>query len=198
MSLRTLVRGLAFIGAAALLATLVPVSSGAQDDAQKGEGMEGMPAPPKPGPEHACFLKAAGTWKATLKMWMAPGTDPMMMEGQEVAQTICGGMGVTTSFTGSSPMGDMTGHGTESYDVYQKKYIGYWVDNWGAVSLYEGTADDKGVITYTANGPDPMTGAMSTSMMRHEWLDANTRRFTMWHGTDTSAPPSMEITYVRS
>ncbi len=160
-----------------------------------GGGMD-MPMP-KSGPEHTHLMKCVGKWNATVKMMMAPGSDPMVMQGVEDVTSICNGMFIETVHKGAGPM-PFEGHGITGYDQGKKKYTGVWVDSWGTgMMVSEGTSDAKGVMTCTATMADP-TGKAKTCMMQESMPDNNTRIMKMWEGTDMSVPPMMEITYVRA
>ncbi len=84
-------------------------------------------------------------------------------------------------------------------DTLKHKYVGTWIDSWGThLSTYEGTADPSGKsMSYTMQTPNPVTGAMDTMTMTHEFVDENMRVSRMWRGKEAKGPPTFEITYTR-
>jgi uncharacterized protein DUF1579 len=166
---------------------------------------QGMPPLPKPGPEHAIFKDAAGTWDAKVESFMAPGAPPSVSTGTETSRVGCGGLCLITDFKSSfamapgAPPVPFEGHGTDTYDVSKKKYVGSWTDSMSAGLLTSESTYDAATKTMTGfmQGPD-MTGQVtkmkSTSVMK----DANTRVFEMYNvGPDGKETLGMRITYTR-
>ena len=163
-----------------------------KDAAAEMGGME----MPKAGPEHAALMKMVGKWNGTVKMTMAPGSEPMVMPCVEDVTSICNGMFIETVSKGTGPM-PFEGHGVTGYDQGKKKYTGFWCDSWGTgMMMYEGTMDAKGTMTCSSSMTDP-TGMVQNFMMQDAMSDNNTRMMKMWMGKDMSGPPMMEITYTR-
>lgn len=158
----------------------------------------GMPPLPKPGPEHAIFNDAVGVWDAKVESWMAPGAPPMTSTGTETNRIGCGGLCLITDFKGSFMKTPFTGHGTETYDMGKKKYVGSWVDSMSAgLSVSESTYDaaTKTMIG-TMEGPD-MTGAVQKMKSVVEYK-AGQRIFTMYMtGPDGKEMQTMKITYTK-
>jgi len=110
---------------------------------------QGMPAMPKPGPEHAIFKDVAGNWDAKVESFMAPGGPPSVSNGTETSRVGCGGLCLISDFKGSFVMGPpgtpatpFEGHGTETYDTSKKKYVGSWTDSMSTgLSVTEATHD---------------------------------------------------------
>jgi hypothetical protein len=154
---------------------------------------------PKPGPEHNLFEMDAGTWDASVEMWEAPGTPPMVSKGTETNTIGCGGLCLISDFKGDIAGTPFHGHGTSAWDPAKKKYVGTWTDSMSAgISLGESTYD---AATKTATGwmegPD-MTGKVIKSKAVVEYKDANTRVFTMYTtGPDGKEVASMKISYTR-
>ena len=158
----------------------------------------GMPMP-SAGPEHAVLQKSAGKWNASIKMMGMPGGEPMMMQGTEDVTSVCNGMFIEVLHKGTDAKMPFEGHGLEGYDQVKKMYTGTWCDSWGTgMMTYEGTADAKGVLTYTCTMANPESGKVENCKMQCSMPDNNTRTMKMWKGTDMTAPPMMEITYTRA
>lgn len=158
----------------------------------------GMPPMPKPGPEHALFKEAEGVWDAKVESWMAPGQPPTVSAGTETNRVGCGGMCLITDFKGSFMNTPFAGHGTETYDIGKKKYVGSWVDSMSAgLSVSESTYDPATkTMSGTMEGPD-MTGNVQKMRAVTEHKDGQ-RIFTMYMtGPDGKEMPGMRITYTK-
>lgn len=166
----------------------------------------GMPPMPKPGPEHAMFKDAAGTWDAKVESFMTPGAPPSVSSGTETVRVGCLGLCMITDFKSSFVMGPPStpptafeGHGTETYDPAKKKYIGSWTDSMSAgLMTTEGTYDAATkTMTGWMEGPDmegKVTKMKSTVVMK----DPSTRVFSMFNvGPDGKESLGMRITYTR-
>jgi hypothetical protein len=159
-----------------------------------------MPPLPKPGPEHQLFQKDAGTWDATIEMFMAPGTDPMVSKGVETDRVGCGGLCLITDFEGEMMPGmTFEGHGTTVWDPAKKKYVGTWTDSMSTgMALGESSYDEAaGTLSGWMEGPD-MTGNVMKSRSLVEYQGADTRVFSMFAtGPDGQEVLGMKITYAR-
>ena len=104
---------------------------------------------PKPGPEHKLFDMDAGTWDATVEMFM-PGAPPMTSKGTETNTIGCGGLCLISDFKSVMAGAPFHGHGTSAWDPAKKKYVGTWTDSMSAgISMSEMTYDPA---TKTATG----------------------------------------------
>ena len=165
------------------------VLTGCQRDVVPKIAAPQMPPLPKPGPEHAVFKDVAGTWDAKVETFTMPGAPPAVSSGTETSRVGCGGLCLISDFKGSFVMGPPStpatpfeGHGTETYDVGTKKYVGSWVDSMSTgLSTTEGTHD---AATRTMNGwitgPD-LTGKVSKMRSTATMKDNNTRVFSMYN-----------------
>jgi hypothetical protein len=158
----------------------------------------GMPPMPKPGPEHALFKEAEGVWDAKVESFMAPGQPPSVSTGTETNRVGCGGLCLITDFKGSFMDTPFAGHGTETYDVGKKKYVGSWVDSMSAgLTVSESTYDAATrTMTGTMEGPD-MSGNVQKMKSVVEHKDGQ-RIFTMYMALpDGKEVPGMRITYTK-
>ena len=154
---------------------------------------------PKPGAEHKVLEMDAGTWDATVEMFMAPGAPPMTSKGTEVNTVGCGGLCLISDFKSVMAGAPFHGHGTSTWDPAKKKYVGTWTDSMSqGIALSEGTYDPASkTATSWMEGPD-MTGKVVKSKGVVQYKDANTRVMSM----STTSPdgkeiPSMKISYTR-
>lgn len=168
-------------------------------------GAPAMPPLPKPGPEHAIFKDSVGAWDAKVEAFMAPGADPMVSSGVETSRLGCGGLCLITDFKGSFAMAPgaapmpFEGHGTETYDMGKKKYVGTWIDSMSTgLSMSESTYDAATrTMTGTMEGPD-LSGQVSKMKAVTTMKDPNTRVFSMYNvGADGKETLGMRITYTR-
>jgi uncharacterized protein DUF1579 len=167
---------------------------------------QGMPPLPKPGPEHALLKDMAGTWDATIESFMAPGAPPSVSKGIETSRISCGGLCLVTDFKGTFTMGPpsappMTfeGHGSDTYDVGKKKYVGSWIDSMSTgLSVSESTYDPASkTMSGWIVGPD-LTGKVEKTKATTVMKDANTRVFSIFNvAPDGKESLGMRITYTR-
>ena len=150
-------------------------------------------APPQPTKHHAILKKDAGTWDAEIKMWTAPGTEPMVSKGTDVGEMF-GEFWVMSKFSGSVMGMEFEGRSTLGYDPEKKKYVGTWCDTMTpTMSFMEGTYDES-----TKTMTMKMTGGNGMGKNVTVYKDDNTREFTMYMlqpGTEDEYVKQMEITY---
>ena len=139
--------------------------------------------PPMPGPEHKVLAMEAGTWDATVEMFM-PGAPPTVSKGTEVGTMGCGGLCLITDFKGEFGGMPFHGHGTSTWDPAKKKYVGTWIDSMSSYfSKMEGQKDANGVLVLHWTAPDEKTGKMVPH--RSESVEtAGTRVMTFFQGKD--------------
>jgi len=159
---------------------------------------QGMPPLPQPGPEHALYKDAAGTWDARVESFMGPG-EPMVSTGVEVNRVGCGGLCLISDFEGSFMGTKFEGHGTDTWDPAKKKYVGSWTDSMSTgLSLTESTWDAAAqTLIGSIEGPDMMGNVVkmkSTTTIQ----DADHRVMEMrGPGPDGQETLVMRISYTR-
>jgi hypothetical protein len=154
--------------------------------------------PPTPGPEHKVLAMDAGTWDATVEMFMS-GAPPMVSKGTEVNTMGCGGLCLISDFKGDLGGMPFHGHGTSTWDPNKKKYVGTWTDSMSSgLSLSEGSYDAAAkTATSTMEGPDP-TGKIVKSKAVVEYKDDNMRVMSLFTtGPDGKDVPTMKIRYTK-
>jgi len=157
-----------------------------------------MPPLPQPGPEHAVYKEAAGTWDARVESFMGPG-EPMVSTGVEVNRVGCSGLCLISNFEGSFMGTKFEGHGTDTWDPAKKKYVGSWTDSMSTgLSLTESTWDPATkTLTGYMEGPD-MTGNVVKMKSTTTMKDADHRVMEMkGPGPDGKDVLMMRITYTR-
>jgi hypothetical protein len=161
-------------------------------------GAQEAPPLPKPGPEHAIFKEVEGTWDAKVETFMTPGT-PSVSAGTEVNRVGCGGLCSISDFKGTFMNTPFEGHGTETWDITKKKYVGSWTDSMsGGLLVSENTYDPASkTMTGMMEGPDG-SGKIMKSKAKTVMKDANTRVMEMYDvGPGGKETLTMRITYTR-
>ena len=153
---------------------------------------------PKPGPEHKVLEMDAGTWEATVEMFI-PGAPPTVSKGTETNTMGCGGLCLISDFKSVMAGAPFHGHGTSVWDPAKKKYVGSWTDSMSTgIMIGESTYDAASkTATGWMEGPD-MTGKVVKSKSVVQYKDANSRVMTMFTvGPDGKEVTSMKISYTR-
>jgi len=151
--------------------------------------------------EHKGLTYEIGTWDAETKMWMAPGTQPMVGKAVETNKML-GSMWMVSEFKGEAMGMAFTGHGQFGYDPQKKKYVGTWIDTFSPhLSVMEGTMDEKTkTLTMMSQGFDPMLGKEVTSKMVSTMIDHDHKKFQIFmpvEGKEGEWWKKMEIEYTR-
>jgi len=93
-----------------------------------------------PGPEHEILASMAGSWKAEVSMWMAPGAEPVKSPMTTTAELALGGRFVLATSKGS-----MMGMPVESitYYGYDRRHKHYTLVGFDTMGTYYITATGK-------------------------------------------------------
>ncbi len=195
-----------FLFFVALLAVfLMPLSyprmSSAQEmSAQDKQMMEMMMKYGTPGKNHELLKKFVGNWDVEIKSWQKPGEQPMTSKGSMKADLLFGGRYVKCDFEGMM-MGQMfTGLEIVGYDLFQNKYVTFWIDSMSTAFLQtSGTLDASGmVLTETGSTPNPMTGGMEKLKNVTTFMPDGKIKFEMiMFMPDGKEFKSMEILYTK-
>lgn len=152
-----------------------------------------------PGPMHEMMAKSVGDWKATIKFWMDPTSEPMVSEGTSKIEMILGGRYLKET-SNSTVMGmPMEGIGIQSYDNASKEFTSMWIDNMGTgMSIAKGTFDEE-TSTLTMHGTmvDPMSGQEMKIKETLHIIDDNNHVFEMFIDQGQGEVKSMEVDYKR-
>jgi hypothetical protein len=156
-----------------------------------------MPPPPQPGPEHALLKEDAGTWDATVEVFMKPGAPPEVSKGTEVNTIGCGGLCLITDFKSSMMNQPFEGHGVSTWDPNRKKYVGSWTDSMSRGLYIAESTWDPATRTSTGwmEGPD-MSGKTTKTKSTVQYKPDGSRVFTTYApGPDGKETVGMRITY---
>jgi hypothetical protein len=157
------------------------------------------PPLPKPGPEHEVFKSDLGTWDATVDMGAGPGQPAMSSKGVETNTLGCGGLCLITDFKGELMPGlAFHGHGTTTWDVVKKKYMGSWTDSMSqGLMIVESTWDPaKKQFAGWMEGPDA-TGTVVKMRSVVSYADGGRVMTAYGPGPDGKETQIMRITYTR-
>jgi hypothetical protein len=157
------------------------------------------PQPPKLTKEHKLFKFDVGMWDATMKIWPAPGAEPIESKATEKNMLLPGGFWLLSRFEGKIGEMKFSGAGTFGYDPTEKKFVGTWIDSMNPHMLVMKGDYDEATKTMTMVGqnrePD---GKMHTSKEIARRVDDDTRTFEMqMQGDDGKYFKMMEINYKR-
>jgi len=122
--------------------------------------MEAMMKAGRPGPEHAFLATLAGEWKTVVTNWSAPGKEPTVSEGHNVATMVLGGRYLEERFESTFMETPFRGIGFTAFDNVTHKFVGTWIDEMSTgIFVSEGTLDASGkVLTTVGSYNDPVTG----------------------------------------
>lgn len=104
--------------------------------AQSEEEMKAYMEFMTPGPQHQIMADGAGKWKSTIKWWMDPKAEPMVTEGEVVAEMILGGRYMTEKHTSMMMGMPFEGMSLTGYDNTLGRFFSTWVDNMGTGIMY--------------------------------------------------------------
>lgn len=125
------------------------------------EGQADPMAAMSPGEHHAEMEGLVGEWKATVKIWQAPGTEPVVSEGRTTYETALGGRYLQQSFEADMMGMPFEGIGISGFDNSRKKHTMMWIDNMGTAMMISengSCSDDGKVTTHTTTRKSPMGG----------------------------------------
>jgi hypothetical protein len=152
---------LATFGAVFLILSLaVPRISPAQEMSEQDKKMmEMMMKYGTPGEHHELLKKYVGDWDVDIRAWPKPGAEPVISKGTMRNELLFDGRFLMSRFEGM--MGGQKAMGLEiiSYDLFQDKYVTFWIDSWNTMFVTtSGTLDFYGnLLTETGAYPDTMT-----------------------------------------
>lgn len=147
--------------------------------------------------EHRHLAESVGEYDAHLKVWMAPGTEPMEFTGKATRKAIHGGFFVEETFSSSWMGQPYQGRLIEGFDTVRREFFSIWIDSSGPMASHSrGTVED-GILKMAGTGPDRMTGKPKRTRYEVKALETG-HRMSMWDVTDSGSQKTMEITYVKT
>jgi hypothetical protein len=111
-----------------------------------------------PGEVHAELAKGVGHYQVDMRMWMAPGTEPMPMPCTANVEMILGGRYLKQEFKGNFMGEEFEGLMLMGYDNLTDEYWSLWIDNMRTgYSLSIGREDENGNQVMNGWMRDPRT-----------------------------------------
>lgn len=166
---------------------------------QNNDDMKAMMAAATPGENQKMLAKSAGSWTASVTMWMQPGQPPTTSTAEATNEMVLGGRYLKSVNKGNMMGQPFEGIGYTGYDNVKKQFVNSWVDNFGTgIMTMTGKWDDASKsITYTGSMGDPMTG--KDTPFREVWtfVDDNHQVLEMYYPMAGKEFKSMEIKFTR-
>jgi hypothetical protein len=161
--------------------------------------LEALQKAATPGEHHKALEPLAGSWTATVKMWLDPSKPPTESKATSEAKWIMGGRYLEEKVTGE--FGGMPFHGQSitGYDNLKKKYVSVWVDNLGTgLSFSSGSYDpDKKTLTFHREETDPASGQKVKTKDVMRLTDNDKHEIESYRLTDDKEVKVMHIVYTR-
>lgn len=134
---------------------------------------------PQPDEHHEVLAREAGTWDATIKMYLQGPQGPATeFQGEENVEMVCGGLFSRSSFTATFGERKFEGHGLIGWDPNQEKYTGVWADNFNSAPMaITGTYDtEKKTLTQLSTVRDDAGNELNQKQVT-TFVDETTRTF---------------------
>lgn len=171
----------------------------AQEGMPSGDEMKAWMEYMSPGEMHKMLANDVGEWHTKIKMWMAPGTEPMISEGTSVNEMILGGRYLKSTHNAITMGMPMEGISITAFDNAKKEFISIWMDNMGTGIMVASGPYDQATNTITLVGTmvDPMTGKDMPVKEVIKPIDENNQIFEMYMEHEGKEFKTMEIEYKR-
>ncbi len=145
------------------------------------------------------MAKQVGNYKAQIKSWQTPDTDPVIEQGSTRRSLILDGRVLVEDFDSTMMGQPFRGHGMRGYDNVTGKHWSTWNDSMTTgIMVSEGDCDANMTCTFVGSWVEPVNKKTITSRMVSRWTGADTEVFEMYvPGADGKEFRMMEITYTR-
>lgn len=133
----------------------------AQQSPNQVEMMKKWKAVSTPADAHKKLDDLAGTWDVESKFWSnGPDKPPTVTKGSATYTWVLGGRFLRQEMNGEMMGMPFEGVGYTGYDIYNKKYLEFWIDNTStAMFTMSGYFDQTGkVLTFYGTMDEWMTG----------------------------------------
>ncbi len=105
---------------------------------------------PKKGPEHESLARFAGTWRAEVKIYFAPGQGPQVSQGTMVNTLLLNGLFLGQDYHDDAGM--FEGRGYWGYNTTDQRYEGFWIDPMASFFQLEQGQHNRATDTYEMRG----------------------------------------------
>ena len=162
----------------------------------KEEMMKQMKAAGTPGPAHKALGEFVGNWKAEVKCWFEPGSEPNVSQATSKVDWTLDGHFLQEEFKGDMMGQPFTGRTLLGFDNIKQKFNSVWVDSLHTSMFVSEGKGDSGYKTITLEGTAdcPATGRKNIptkQVFRVQGHDKHTLEMY------SDGNKSMEITYAR-
>jgi len=162
----------------------------------KEEMMKKVQAAGTPGPAHEALGAFEGEWRAEVKCWMDPGSEPNVSQATSKARWIFGRRFLEEEFHGEMMGKPFTGRCLLGFDNTKQKFSSVWIDDIGtAIFTSEGRGENGNkVITLEGKASCAATGRTDVPMKQiFRVISPEKHILEMFN----DGRKSMEITYTR-
>lgn len=164
----------AAITVAALLGLAAGAAAQQPDEAERARVRDAMMAAMQPGPEHARLAALAGDWTLEVRMWPAPGAEPMVSAGTARSRMILGDRFLEIRSEGGEGAMRVESLLLLGFDRRTGEYTIVALDTWGTYYVTAaGAADAAGRIVLEGVNEDPISRARETYQMIFRPIDAD-------------------------
>jgi len=147
--------------------------------------------------QHTDMAQSVGEFDVMAEMFMMPGQPPEKAPATAKRELIMNGLYVQETFTMQTPQGPFVGRLTMGYDTVRKQYVNTWIDVQNPVmSVSHGTEKD-GVLTFTGEEPDMMTGKLGKTKSTLKVAGPDAWVMSMYRVTEKGDQMTMRLTYTR-
>lgn len=153
----------------------------------------------QPGEHHQHLQAYAGKWKTQMKMWMAPGAEPMLNESTVEAEWIMDGRFLKWQQKGDFAGSPYSGLGYDGYNNGDGRYESIYMDNFGTLMvLYTGQCSDDGKTRVMQGSfTNPMAGATIEQRNVYSWIDDDHFKMESFMKMGDEEYKQMEMLYER-
>ena len=179
---------------------MLSIQSFAQEDSTANdEQMKAWMEYMTPSQTHEMLANSNGTWKSKMTMWMMPGAEPMVSEGQMTNEMILGGRYQKSTFKGNFMDMPMEGMNLLAYDNASKEYYATWIDNMGTgMMMSKGKYNETTkMVEMTGTYVDPMTGKEEPFRQTMQIVDDNNHVMEMFMNYEGKEFKTMHIDFTR-
>ena len=173
MNWRSPARVMSFGIAVMLCVGIVATAQEPEMTAEMQAEMAGWMALAEPAEHHEHLAAYAGKWKTQIKMWMAPGAEPMLTESAAEAKWIFDGRFLEWHHSGDFMGSPYSGMGIDGYNNADKRYESVLLDNFGTLIVFYtgGCSNDGKVREMRGSFTNPTAGSVIEQRNVFSWID---------------------------
>lgn len=145
------------------------------DSAEQARVRAAMMAAMQPGPEHERLAEMSGSWNLDIRMWPAPGAEPMVADGTAENRMILGNRFLESRTIGGEEPMRVESLVLLGFDRRIGEYTSIGLDTWGTYYVTAaGREAESGRIVLEGVNEDPISGTRETYQMVLRRVDADT------------------------